>query len=76
MLRRIRLGRGSHRRCSVKKVLKNFANFTEKRLCWSLFLTKETPIQVLFCEICMIFKNTNFEENLLAAVAYRDCSCA
>ena len=23
-----------------KSVLKNFANFTEKHLCWSLFLTK------------------------------------
>ena len=33
------LFRSSHRRCSVKKaVLKNFANFTGKHLCWSLFL--------------------------------------
>ena len=32
------LFRSSHRRCSVKKgVLKNFANFTGKHLCWSLF---------------------------------------
>ena len=31
--------RSSHWRCSVKKgVLKNFANFTGKYLCWSLFL--------------------------------------
>ena len=31
--------RNSHRRCSVKKgVLKNFANFTGKHLCWSPFL--------------------------------------
>ena len=31
--------RSSHRRCSVKKgVLKNFANFTEKHLRWSLQL--------------------------------------
>ena len=29
--------RSSHRRCSVKSVLKNFANFTGKHLCWSLF---------------------------------------
>ena len=29
----------SRRRCSVRKsVLKNFANFTGKQLCWSLFL--------------------------------------
>ena len=32
------LFRSSHRRCSVKKgVLKNFANFTGKHLCWSPF---------------------------------------
>ena len=31
------LFRSSHRKCSEKKdVLKNFANFTEKHLCWSL----------------------------------------
>ena len=31
--------RSSHWRCSVRKgVLKNFANFTGKELCWSLFL--------------------------------------
>ena len=35
------LYRSSHRRCSVKKgVLKIFANFTDKHLCWSLFLIK------------------------------------
>ena len=33
--------RSSHRRCSVKKgFLKNFAKFTRKHLCWSLFLNK------------------------------------
>ena len=32
------LFRSSHQRCSVKKdVLKTFANFTGKHLCWSLF---------------------------------------
>ena len=41
ILRIIILFRGSHRRCSVKEfVLKSFANFTEKHLCWSLFLIK------------------------------------
>ena len=31
----------SHRRCSAKKgVLKNFANFTGKQLCWNLFIKK------------------------------------
>ena len=33
------LFRSNHQRCSVKKgVLKTFANFTGKHLCWSLFL--------------------------------------
>ena len=33
--------RGSHRRCSIKKVIfKNFAIFTGKHLSWSLFLIK------------------------------------
>ena len=33
--------RSSHRKCSVKKdVLKTFANFTGKHLCWILFLIK------------------------------------
>ena len=62
--------RKSHRRCSVKKrVLKNFANFIEKHLCWSLFLIKlqafslnffwkETPTQVLPWEVCETFKLT------------------
>ena len=31
--------RGSHQRCSARKgVLKNFANFTGKQLCWSIVL--------------------------------------
>ena len=33
--------RSSNRRCSMKKgVLKDFANFAQKHLCWSLFLIK------------------------------------
>ena len=33
--------RSSHRRCSAEKgVLKNFVNFTGKRLSWSVFLIK------------------------------------
>ena len=36
------------RRCSVKKgVLKNFANFTEKHLCWNLLLLKLQALQAL-----------------------------
>ena len=34
--------RKSHRRCSIKKgIPKNLAKFTEKRLCWSLFLNNK-----------------------------------
>ena len=37
---RLIITRSSHQRWSVKRgALKNFANFTGKRLCWSLFLT-------------------------------------
>ena len=57
----------SHRRCSVKKgVLKNFANFKGKHLCWSLFLIKlkRDCNTDTFCEICEVFKNTYFEECL------------
>ena len=64
--------RSSNWRCSVKKgVLKNFATFTGKHLCWRIFLIKllqlyykETPTQVLPCEYCKIFKNTYFEKHL------------
>ena len=51
-----------------KCVLKNFAYFTRKHLCWSLFLIKlqdfrhaETPTQVLYRKICKISKNSYFE---------------
>ena len=48
-------------------VPKNFAKFTGKHLCRSLFFNKETPTQVFSCEICEIFKNTYFVENLRTA---------
>ena len=73
--------RNSHWRRSVKKgILKNFANFAKKLLCWSLFFIKlqfwepatllklkKTPTQVLSCETCQIFKNDYFEEHLSTA---------
>ena len=60
--------------------MKNFANFTEKHLCWSLLLLelhasclqlywKEIPTQVLSCQICEIFKNTYFVEHLRTAAS-------
>ena len=55
-----------------ESVLKTFANFMEKHLRWSLFLIKlqafsqpkETPTQVLSCEVSKTFKNVYFEEHL------------
>ena len=40
--------RSSHQSCTVKEgVLKNFANFTGKHVCWSLFLTKYKRVSLL-----------------------------
>ena len=59
--------RSIHRMCSVRKgVLRNFAKFTGKHLCQSLFFKKETLAQVFSCEICDISKNTFFTEHLWA----------
>ena len=63
--------RTSHRRCSVKRaVLKTFAIFIGKHLCWSLLIKlhiwksavflKKTVARVFSCEFCEIFKNTFF----------------
>ena len=42
-----------------KGVLRNFAKFTGKHLCQSLFFNKkETLVQVFSCEFCEISKNT------------------
>ena len=63
-----------------KGVLKDFANFKGKHLCWSLFLIKlqafrpatllkgDSYIEI-FCEISEIFKNTYFEECLRATAS-------
>ena len=69
--------RSRHRRCSVKEVvLRNFAKFTGKHLCQSLFsdkvvglgpatlLKKETLALVFFCEFCKIFKDIFPREQL------------
>ena len=58
-----------------RDVPKNLPKFTEKHLCWSLFLIKlefsgsatllkKTLRQVLSCEIWKIFKSNYFEEHL------------
>ena len=58
--------RSSHRRCSIKKGLKNFARFTGRHLCWSLFLIKLQAWgpEVISGEYYDIWKNTYFEEHL------------
>ena len=69
--------RSSHSQMFFKQVvLRNFANFTGKLLCWTPFLiklkvevnkiavSKETPAQVFSCEICEIFKDNFFTEHL------------
>ena len=71
------ISRSSHQRCSIKKcVLRNFAKFTGKHLCQSLFfnkvaglrpatlLKKETLALVFSCEFYEISKNTIFTEHL------------
>ena len=65
--------------CSVKVVLKNFAKFTEKYLCQSLFLInlrqscifieKETLAKMFSCEFCEIFKNIFFYKTPLVAAS-------
>ena len=60
-----------------KGVLRNFAKFTGKHMCQSLFfkkilgqvcnfVKKETLAQVLSCEFCKVTKNTFFTEPLPA----------
>ena len=73
--------RSSQRRCSVKKdVLRNFAKFTGKHLCQSLFLNKvagtacnfikkETLTQVFSFEFSEISKNTFFTEHVWATAS-------
>ena len=58
------------------EVLNNFAHFTGKHLCWSLFLKlatllKKTPTQVFFCEICKIFKNVFLLRNTLGSCPWK-----
>ena len=52
----------SHGRCSIGKgVLRNFAKFTGKHQCQSLFLNKVVgQAQVFYCKMCDISTNTFF----------------
>ena len=70
--------RSSHWSCSVKDgVLKYFANFTGKHLCWTFFessglqIYQKVPLTLVFsCGICESFKNIYFEKNLWILVSF------
>ena len=77
MFANIRMKRSSHPEVFCKKVvLRNFAKFTGKDLCQSLFfnkvasletcnfIKKETSAQVFSCEFCEISKNTFLHRTL------------
>ena len=63
--------RSSYQSCSIKKgILENFAKFTGKHLCQSLFFSKkETLAYVFCCGFCEISKNTLFTEHLWATAS-------
>ena len=62
---------GSHRECSVKQgILKHFANFTGKHLCWGLVLISCRPRSVTFSKVAgEIFKNIHFEKHKRTTVS-------
>ena len=74
------VARNSHQRCSVKKsVLKNLANFTEKHLCWSLFLIKLQafrPVTLLKkvsnTSVCL-WNLWSYKEHLFWRTSANDC---
>ena len=53
-LPQIFVGRNSHRRCSVKGVLRNFPKFTGKHLCQSLFFNKGTCQSLFFNKVARL----------------------
>ena len=50
-------------------VLKNFAIFTGKHMCWSIFLIIETPTQVFSRQYCKNFKSSFFYRTHLVAAS-------
>ena len=71
--------KSSHQCFIIKAVLKNFAIFTGKCLCWGLFLIENFKATLLkrdsnagvYFEYCQIFKISCFEEHLLTAASIR-----
>ena len=66
-----RVGRkSSHSQLLFKiGVLKHFAIFTGKHLCWNLLLINEAPKQVFSCEYCEIFKSISLYRTTLVAAS-------
>ena len=65
-------------RCYIKIVfLKNFAKFTGKHLCQSLFATllKKRLWHRFFCEFCEIFKSTFLTEHLRSTASKWTWNC-
>ena len=67
----------SHRRCLIKQgVLKNFAVFTRKQLCWNLFLIKLQTWRALapcFFVSSYLIKGDALEVSVSVNVKYRRC---
>ena len=62
--------RSSHSKLFFKTgVLKHFAIFTGKHLCWSLFIINETPTHVFSCEYYEIFKSSFLYKITLVAAS-------
>ena len=61
-----------------RSVLENLTKFTcKKHLGCSLFIKKETPTKVFFCEFCKILKNTFLDRSSLVVASVKfvaDCS--
>ena len=70
--------KNSHQRRSIKNsLLKNFAIFTGKHLCYSLFLINlQSSRPVLSCESCEVFVNTHFQKPLQTVASKKGCIAA
>ena len=81
----IELCRSSHRRCYIKKAVKNSAIFKRKHLCQSFYLIELQPfrkspllknrLQHRCIPIPRIFKSINFEEHLQTAASVQCIKC-
>ena len=69
-----RHGNFQNTEAATEGILRNFTKFTGKRLCQVFFLLKlqanfmkkETSTQILFCELCEIFKNNIFASDCIS----------